>query len=143
MELKNAKHYSKLDLKKGNFDVALDLESRNLTTTATHKGLFWYKRLPMGLKDSAQAFQRYVAQTLVGIPGLEAYIDDFLVYGATQEEHNWSLREVLKRHHENGLRLNTQKCRFRVTSVLFPGTHHRKWLDIPRSEKRRAYPDSG
>ncbi len=121
MELTNAKHFSKLDLKKGYFHVALDPESRNLTTTATHKGLFRYKRLPMGLKDSAQAFQRCVAQTLAGIPGVEAYIDDILVYGGTQEEHDRSLREVLRRLHENGFRLNITKCRFRVSRVHFLG----------------------
>ncbi|MCP4491709.1 MAG: RNA-directed DNA polymerase, partial [Gammaproteobacteria bacterium] len=68
LELKGARLFSKLDLKKTFFHIKLAEQSRPLTTTLTHKGLFQYKRLPMGLKDSASVCQQLVAQTLASCP---------------------------------------------------------------------------
>ncbi len=53
----------------------------------TYQGLFRYKRLPMGLMDSGAVFQWLIAQTLAGVSGAMAYIDDILIFGATKEEH--------------------------------------------------------
>ncbi len=44
-----------------------------------HQGLNHYKRLPMGLTDSGVIFQQLVAQTLAGLKGMVAYIDDILI----------------------------------------------------------------
>ncbi len=60
-----------------------------------HQELFHYKHLPMGLNDSGAVFQWLVAQTLAGLKGTVAYIDDILIYGATQEEHDANLEAVL------------------------------------------------
>ncbi|MCP3663339.1 MAG: hypothetical protein GY696_12730 [Gammaproteobacteria bacterium] len=68
LEISGAKIFSKLDLKKGYFHIELSEESRDLTTTITPLGLRRYKRLPMGLTDSASVFQRNIHQTLAGGP---------------------------------------------------------------------------
>ncbi len=39
----------------------------------------------MGLIDSGMVFQWLIAQTLAGIKGAMAYIDDILTFGATEE----------------------------------------------------------
>ncbi len=81
LEVSGAKLFSKLDLKKAYFNIQLSEESRHLTTTLTPEGLYQYRRLPMGLKDSALAFQRRLMQTLHGCKGTIVYIDDILVFG--------------------------------------------------------------
>ncbi|MCP3665794.1 MAG: RNA-directed DNA polymerase, partial [Gammaproteobacteria bacterium] len=79
-------------------------DSRPLTTTITHQGLFQYTRLPMGLKESAATMQRLVDQTLADCKGCER-CDDILVYGRNQAEHDSNLREVLKRLSSKDFRL--------------------------------------
>ena len=61
-------------------------------------------------------------QVVSNEPGTACYIDDILVWGATVEEHDYRLRQVLSRCREAGIKLNPSKCKFRVTSVKFFGT---------------------
>jgi len=46
-------------------------------------------------------------------------VDDILVYGKDQEEHDERLRKVLCRLRKSGLTLNKEKCQFRKTRVSF------------------------
>lgn len=48
-------------------------------------------------------------------------IDDVLVYGTTQHEHDKNLLAVLNRIQEAGLTLNKEKCVFNKTSIKFLG----------------------
>ena len=48
-------------------------------------------------------------------------VDDILVWGTTNEEHDANLKKVLDRVCEVGLKLNFSKCKFRATSVTFVG----------------------
>ena len=121
LELKGAKVFTKLDLRKAFFHIKLSEESRHLTTTITHQGLRQYKRLPMGLKDSASVCQRLVSQTLSGCPGTIAYVDDILIFGSNQQEHDNNLNEVLQRLSEKDFRLQLSKCEFSTSSINFLG----------------------
>ena len=121
LELSGAKIYSKLDLKKAYYHVELDPESRPLTATITHAGLFQYTRLPMGLKDSASVFQQLVAHTLADCEGTIAYVDDILVFGSSQEQHDARLERVLGKLADNDFRVNVDKCQFSTPSVTFLG----------------------
>jgi len=51
-------------------------------------------------------------QILQGAPGVVVYMDDILVTGPTEFEHQKSLREVLKRLAKAGLRAKKNKCQF-------------------------------
>jgi hypothetical protein len=48
-------------------------------------------------------------------------MDDVLVYGRTQEEHNDRLRRVLQRIQESGMTLNPDKRAFSYKRVKFLG----------------------
>ena len=56
------------------------------TTVTAPFGLFEFVQMPFGLRDTAQAFHRFMDQVLHGIPFSYAYIDD-LVASTTPEEH--------------------------------------------------------
>ena len=49
------------------------------------------------------------------------YLDDILVNGASQEEHQANLKEVLRRLAEAGLHLKKDKCNFGVAVVEYIG----------------------
>ena len=58
---------------------------------------------------------------LKGIPGVVVYLDDILVMGSSEEKHLASLKQVLARLQEAGLRLNRKKCKFLAPAVTYLG----------------------
>ena len=121
VDLHGARVFSKMDFRKGFFHIPLHHDSRSSTTMVTPLGLRQYTRLPMGLRESSSVFQRLVGQALVGLQGMVYYVDDILVYGKDQEEHDQHLKEVLDRLQEHDFRLAPDKCRFGVKEVAFLG----------------------
>ncbi len=92
LNLQGSTTFSKVDLRKGYFQIPHHEGSRHYTTTITPLGLRQDKRMPMGLKDSTSAFERRVQYALQGLEGVEVYIDDILIHGPTQEVHDARLR---------------------------------------------------
>ena len=60
-------------------------------------------------------------QILQGLEGVECNIDDVLIYGRTQEEHDQRLKAVLSRLNNANVTLNNDKCVVNVQSVAFLG----------------------
>ena len=60
-------------------------------------------------------------QILEGLPGVLSLINDTLIFGQNQEEHDARLHSTLRRLHEANITLNTKKCRFSQRSVKFLG----------------------
>ncbi len=60
-------------------------------------------------------------EILEGLEGVLVLIDDILVHGKTQEEHDQRLSAVLKRLGEANLTLNKEKCHFSQSTVRFLG----------------------
>ena len=48
-------------------------------------------------------------------------MDDILVWGADQKQHDERLEKVLKRAREQNLKLNAKKCKFGVSEVKYIG----------------------
>ena len=60
-------------------------------------------------------------RTLEGLESVECNIDDVLIYGATHNEHDRGLKTVLRRLTAAHVTLNTDKCIFSVTKIVFLG----------------------
>ena len=58
---------------------------------------------------------------LDGLPGVICLVDDILVFGACQEEHDQRLQAVLQRLASAGLTLNGEKGLFSVSQLCFCG----------------------
>ncbi len=58
---------------------------------------------------------------LAGLPGVQAYLDDVICYGATQQDHDANLQRVLHALNNAGLTLNMHKCKFNQTCLRFLG----------------------
>ena len=61
-----------------------------------------------------------MTRILEGTPGVICDIDDVLVFGRNQQEHDSRLRLVLQKMKEAGITLN-EKCKFSTDSVKFLG----------------------
>jgi len=77
--------------------------------------------MPFGIKSAQEVFQKRMSQLLGDLPGVETDIDDILVWGGNQEEHDSRLTAVLKRCEEINLTLNQDKCLFGVPEVTYIG----------------------
>ena len=58
---------------------------------------------------------------LDGLPGVLCLMDDLLIFGKDQKEHDDRLAAVLKRIEAAGVTLNKDKCEFNKTSLTFLG----------------------
>lgn len=119
--LSGARVFSKLDLNQGYNQLELHEDSRYITTFATHKGLYQYKRLNFGVNSASEMFQEAIRQTLNGLAQTINVSDDILVFGKNQEEHDRNLENLLKRLRDKNLTLNKKKCQFNKTTVEFLG----------------------
>ena len=116
----------------------LDEEAQLLTTINTSRGLFVYTRLPCGISSAPGIFQRTMEQLVQGIPMTAVYLDDILISGKSEQEHNANLELVLNKLQKAGLRLKKSKCAFLQKSVTYLG--HRIDADgiHPTQEKLTA-----
>ena len=99
----------------------LDKDSALLTTFISPFGRFCFNRLPFGITSAPEYFQKGMSEILSGLDGTVCMMDDVLVYGKCQEEHDHRLTAVLERLQQAKVTLNKDKCKFSVKSVRFLG----------------------
>ena len=119
--LRGTNYFKTLDAVSGFWQIPLSEDCSTLTTFIIPFGRYKFTRLPFGITSRPEVFHRIMQQVVSNQPGTACYIDDILVWGATVEEHDYRLRQVLSRCREAGIKLNPSKCKFRATSVKFFG----------------------
>ena len=93
------------------------------TAITTPFGLFEFLKMPFGLHNAPQTFQRFMNQVLQGLAFSYTYIDDVLNASSSPEEHLIHLRAFFERLEDYGIIINTSKSRFGVSKLDFLGHH--------------------
>ena len=89
--------FSKVDLRKAFHSIVIDSRDRFKTCVTTPWGLFNFKRLAMGMKNSAQSFQRMVQDVVGDMKGVFCYLDDLLIYSKSAEEHQQTIKTLFQK----------------------------------------------
>ncbi|XP_055633186.1 uncharacterized protein K02A2.6-like [Toxorhynchites rutilus septentrionalis] len=94
MRIGKGELWTVLDIKDAFFLLELDDETRDIMTFITHRGLYRFKRLPLGLVSVPEIFQKAMDEILADCEGCYWYLDDVVVEGSTVEEHDARLNKV-------------------------------------------------
>ncbi|UYV78064.1 K02A2.6-like [Cordylochernes scorpioides] len=108
--LSNGKVFSKLDANSGFWQIPLDDKSKDFTTFLTPFGRYRFCRPPFGITSAPKHFQKRMNEVLRDIAGSMCHLDDIIVWGSNQQEHDGRLKQVLSKLKETGLTLNKEKC---------------------------------
>ena len=120
-QLAGATIFCKIDANSGFWQIPLTEISRPLTTFITPYGRYLFNKLPFGISCAPELFQLRMNMVLEGFEGVVCQMDDVLVFGKTQKQHDQRLIATLERIKEAGVSLNKAKCKFGVSAVKFLG----------------------
>ena len=97
-------------------------DSRKVTAFSSPWSLYEWIRIPYGLCNAPQNFQRYINECLGDLRDkiCVAYLDDILVFGKTFGKHT-NLETVLKVLGEKGIKLNARKCELFKREIRYLG----------------------
>ena len=110
-----------VDFKKGYWMVVLHPDSRRLTCMALPFGRFQWTRLPMGTVVAQDIFQSKLDAIFIGMEGVTGIVDDMIIAGKNEMEHDRNFLAFMEKCMENNLTLNSEKIQFKQSQVSFNG----------------------
>ena len=78
--------------------------------------------MPFGIFPASEVLQKRVYKVFRDMQGIEVIADDLIIAGATEEEHDHLLRNVMQRAREQNVEFNPKKIQFKLKRVVYFGT---------------------
>ena len=111
---KKPKFFGVMDLTSGYHQAPLAESAKRWTAFVTAFGVYEWNRVAMGLTGAPSYFQRVMMTDVLGellMSAVEVYLDDFIVFGANEEEFLENVEKTFIRFVKAGITLNPDKCR--------------------------------
>ncbi|GKA72863.1 reverse transcriptase domain-containing protein [Tanacetum coccineum] len=98
-------------------------EDEEKTAFYAGEGVFRYKKMPFGLKNAGETYQRLVDKVFSHQIGrnLKAYVDDMVIKSTSEREMLKDIQETFERFRSINMKLNLKKCSFGVKEGPFLG----------------------
>lgn len=90
--------FSTVDASSGFWQIPLDESSRKFTTFITQVGRFCFRRLSFGITSLPEIFQQKISSLLRDHTVTEVVMDDILIFGKDNEDHDKNLHAVMERN---------------------------------------------
>ena len=100
------------------------------TAFITDREIYCYKMMPFGLKNAGATFQCMADKVFKDLIEsiMEVYVDDMLVKSVPRTDNLQHFGEAFNLLGKYKVKLNTEKCMFRITSGKFLGvSRHSTW----------------
>ena len=120
-QLSGARIFTKLDGNAGFWQIPFANESCSLTTFITPFGRYQFNALPFGITSAPELLQNCMNALLSNLKGVLCLMEDVLVYGKDQREHDKRLEAALQQIEAAGMTLNRDKCEVSKTQLKFLG----------------------
>ncbi|GJV15632.1 reverse transcriptase domain-containing protein [Tanacetum coccineum] len=116
-------YYCFLDGFSGYFQIPIDPKDQEKTTFTCPYGTFAYRRMPFGLCNAPDTFQRCMMAIFHDMieKTMEVFMDDFSVFGDSFSTCLSHLEKMLKRCEDTNLALNWEKSHFMVKEGIVLG----------------------
>ena len=92
--------------------MELEEESHKYVAINTYQGLYQFTRVPYGISSAPTLFQKTMDTILQGKKKVICSIDDILIMGGNDQEHLWTLADVLETLTQHRIKIKRQKCEF-------------------------------
>jgi hypothetical protein len=119
--LKKAKYVTKFNLLKEFWQVPLTNKAKEISAFVTPDGLYQYKVMPFGIKNSPATFQRLINMVISGLHGCNAYINNAIIYSNKWKEHFKTIKAFFNQLSDANLTVNFAKSKFCHAILTFLG----------------------
>ena len=92
-----------------------------LTTFITPSGWYCFNKMPFGILSAPEHFQKRISQILTGLQGVLCLMEDVIIFGMDQKEHDERLFASLTKIQTAGVTLNPSKCKFNKCQLKYIG----------------------
>ncbi|GJZ32939.1 reverse transcriptase domain-containing protein [Tanacetum coccineum] len=131
--------YCFLDGFSGYFQIPIDPKDQEKTTFTCPYGTFAYRRMPFGLCNAPETFQRCMMAIFHDMieKTMEVFMDDFSVFGDSFSSCLANLDKMLKRCEDTKLALNWEKSHFMVKEGIVLGhkiSRKKKGIEVDKAK---------
>src|SRR5207237_5545748 len=122
-QLKEAKFFSKIDLRLGYYQLKIRPQDTPKTAFVSRYGLYEFLVMSSGLTNAPAYFMNLMNKIFMEELDkfVVVFIDDILIYSQSEEEHEQHLRVVLDRLRDHRLYAKFSKCELWLQKVSFLG----------------------
>ena len=116
-------YFSTVDLSSGFWQMEVEPNDRHKTAFSTGDGLYQWKVMPMGMKNSSSSFTRLMELVFRGMHWTKVcfFIDDIIIFGKSFQQKLTNLEEAFDRLRKANLKVRPDKCQIFCKEVIFLG----------------------